>query len=345
MKVNRHHKFDVVIGNPPYQKMSSGDNGKYMPSIYPEFMDRSFDAGHIVELITPARFLFGAGKYPKGWVEKTLDDEHFKVVYFNQKSKEVFSDVEIKGGVAVSYRDDSLDFGKIGTFIPYEELKGIVDKVTLKTEHYLPEIIIPSCTKISETAVELNPDVFQLMRENSTLQSNSFEKLYGKLFFDEPPTSDSVAVYGRLNNKRVWLWADRRFVESPKNFNKYKILVTRVSGDGAYGERFAPMVIVPPDTGYTNSFRAFGCFDNEDEAKSLLKYLKTCFVRSLVGVFKNTQQFPPRVFNLVPIQDFSSSSDIDWSESIHDIDSQLYEKYGLNDDEIGFIESHVKKMS
>lgn len=344
MKETERHKFDVVIGNPPYQKMSSGDNPNYMPSIYPEFMDKSFDAGHIVELITPARFLFGAGKYPKGWVKKILDDEHFKVVYFNQKSKEVFSDVEIKGGIAVSYRDDSLDFGKIGTFIPYEELKGIVDKVTIKTKHYLPEIIVSSCTKISEAAIDFKPDAFQLMRENPMLQSNSFEKLYGKLFFDEPPTSDSVAVYGRLNNKRIWLWTDRRFVEPSKNFDKYKVLFTRVSGGGMYGERFSPMVIASPDTGYTDSFRALGYFDNKDEAESLLKYMKTRFLRSLVGVFKNTKQMSSQVFNLVPLQEFSSSSDIDWSCSVNDIDRQLYEKYELNEEEVGFIETHVKEM-
>ena len=87
-----------------------------------------------------------------------------------------------------------------------------------------------------------------------------------------------------------------------------------------------------------------GNFDTEEKADSLTKYLKTKFARSLLGILKVTQDITPRVWGLVPQQDFTSASDIDWSKSIANIDRQLYAKYGLDDGEIDFIESHVKEM-
>ncbi|MBQ1273385.1 MAG: hypothetical protein IIY10_01310 [Aeriscardovia sp.] len=74
------------------------------------------------------------------------------------------------------------------------------------------------------------------------------------------------------------------------------------------------------------------------------KYLKTKFARSLLGIKKSTQDLRPECMALIPDQDFSSSSDIDWEQSIPDIDRQLYKKYGLSSEEIAFIESNVKEM-
>ena len=65
----------------------------------------------------------------------------------------------------------------------------------------------------------------------------------------------------------------------------------------------------------------------------------------MLGVLKITQDNPPEKWKYVPLQDFSSSSDIDWSQSIQSIDSQLYDKYGLSEEERNFIETHVKEMN
>ena len=64
----------------------------------------------------------------------------------------------------------------------------------------------------------------------------------------------------------------------------------------------------------------------------------------MLGILKVTQDLTPGKFQYVPLQDFTPSSDIDWSQSIPDIDRQLYAKYGLDENEIAFIESHVKEM-
>lgn len=92
------------------------------------------------------------------------------------------------------------------------------------------------------------------------------------------------------------------------------------------------------------SFRSIGAFDTREEAENLLKYVKSKFFRTMVGVLKTTQDMPPRVFAYVPLQDFTTNSDIDWSKSVPEIDQQLYRKYNLSQDEIDFIETHVKSM-
>ena len=113
-EVFKNVKFDVVIGNPPYQNEGVGEVARDEP-IYHKFMDLSYKIAEKAVLITPARFLFNAGQTPKAWNKKMLEDEHLKVVYFAQKSDEVFPNTDIKGGVVVTYRDCNKTFGAIGT--------------------------------------------------------------------------------------------------------------------------------------------------------------------------------------------------------------------------------------
>lgn len=100
-----------------------------------------------------------------------------------------------------------------------------------------------------------------------------------------------------------------------------------------------------PEVAATETFISIGAFDTEYEANSLLKYVSSKFSRALLGVLKITQHLTPALWKFVPIQDFTPSSDIDWSKSIHEIDLQLYRKYGLDENEINFIETHVKEMA
>jgi len=106
-------KFDVIIGNPPYQNETEGTSDN---PIYNIFMENSYQLAEKVMFITPARFLFNAGKTPKSWNKKMLSDDHIKVVYYEKNSELVFPNTEIKGGVVVTYRDTTKLFGAIGTF-------------------------------------------------------------------------------------------------------------------------------------------------------------------------------------------------------------------------------------
>ena len=105
------------------------------------------------------------------------------------------------------------------------------------------------------------------------------------------------------------------------------------------------MFVVEPDVAFTQTYISIGAFESEGEATNLLKYLKTKMCRSLLYVLKVTQDNLPAVWRYIPKQDFTSSSDINWSKSIPEIDQQLYAKYGLDEKEIQFIETHVKEMA
>lgn len=129
-------KFDVVIGNPPYQDETKGDNDTFRAPIYNDFMDLSIELSNLVTLITPARFLFDAGSTPKAWNKKMLKDPHFKVIEYVANSSDVFPNTDIKGGVAVSLYDKNKNFGSIeeknrpaGIFVPFKILVDIMDKV------------------------------------------------------------------------------------------------------------------------------------------------------------------------------------------------------------------------
>lgn len=342
--------FNFVIGNPPYNENfeNSGDNGNFAKPVYNNFMDAAYSVADKVELIHPARFLFNAGSTPKPWNEKMLNDPHFKVLEYEANSTTVFPNIDIKGGVAVTYRDDSKDFGEIGTFTAFPELNGIVKKSRAADEQH-------SLTSIIYTQVRFNlgamyadyPELRKVIGsggKDKRFRNNAFEKVY--LFTEKPSDEDDIKVIGILKNKRVWRYIPKKYVDlDHENLTRWKTLVPRANGSGALGEVLSTPLIGEPLIGYTQSFIGIGSFDTKFEAEAMLKYLKTKFARVLLGVLKVTQDNDRGVWKLVPLQDFTTSSDIDWLKSIHEIDLQLYRKYGLDENEIEFIESHVKEMA
>ena len=125
---------------------------------------------------------------------------------------------------------------------------------------------------------------------------------------------------------------------------KWKIFVPQANGSGSIGEVLSTPLIGQPLIGHTETFLSVGSFDNEEEVKACYKYICSKFLRTLLGILKITQNNPPEVWKYIPLQDFTSASDIDWSKTIPEIDRQLYAKYGLDAREIDFIETKVKAM-
>ena len=122
-------KFDFAIGNPPYQDNRLGDNEEFAPPVYNKFLDAAYEIADKVEMIHPARFLFDAGSTPKAWNDKMLNDKHFKILQYEADASKVFSNTDIKGGVAITYRDVNSSFGAIGIFTPFSKLNTILHKV------------------------------------------------------------------------------------------------------------------------------------------------------------------------------------------------------------------------
>lgn len=119
----------------------------------------------------------------------------------------------------------------------------------------------------------------------------------------------------------------------------------KATGKGEFGEALPDAIIGGPGDGATVTFISIGAFTTLDEANNCAKYTKTKFARTLLSVLKVTQDNTPAKWKYVPLQDFTPSSDLDWSKSVHEIDLQLYRKYGLDENEIDFIETHVKEMA
>ncbi len=337
--------FHFVIGNPPYNEdfENSGDNGNFAKPVYNDFMDAAYDVAEKVELIHPARFLFNAGSTPKAWNEKMLNDEHFKVLEYEANSSDVFPNTDIKGGVAITYRDQDKDYGKIGTFTAFPELNGIVKKARAENEERSLSAMIYTQVRFNlEVLYSDHPeyqDILGSKGKDRRFRNNIFDKV--SFFTDEKEHDDDLKILGIQKNKRVWKYIPRQYVDmSHENLMKWKALVPRANGSGALGE-----VLSTPLIGYTQSFIGIGSFDTEFEANAMLKYVKSKFARALLGVLKVTQDNDRGVWKLIPLQDFTPNSDIDWSKSVHDIDLQLYRKYGLDEKEVEFIESHVKEMA
>ena len=339
-------KFDYVIGNPPYQEETEGTSDK---PIYNFFMDAAFTVSDKVELITPARFLFNAGKTPKAWNAERLSDSHFKVMFYEQDSSKVFGNTDIKGGVAVTYRDTTQDFGAIEIFTHFSELNSLLKKVKTLSSEFLNTIMYSSDVyKFTEQVHKDCPNIKDLLSKGheNDIVTNIFDKLDDMVFFETKPDDDYdyVRIYGRKGNNRVYEWVRSDYIISPSNFNHWKVILPKSNGSGAIGEVLSTPLVGTPLVGHTQTFITVGSFDTEEEAQACLKYIKTKFARACLGILKITQHNPPDKWKYVPLQDFTENSDIDWSVSIPEIDRQLYKKYGLSEEEIDFIETHVKEM-
>lgn len=338
-------KFYAVIGNPPYQEELEGNQRN--PPIYNLFMDEAYKISSKVELITPARFLSDAGQTPKEWNRKMLQDPHLKVMEFEPDASTVFSGVEIKGGVVVTYRDEESNFGAIETFVPYEPLRSALFKVQATSADTLSGMVTGAVPyKFTDKARKDHPEYVELMGKSCDLRTNALDNLYDKLFFrNKRDDLEYAAIYGLFKKKRECLWIERQYIDVPENFSGYKVLLSKANGAGTYGEKLSSFEIAAKGVGHTQSFISIGNFETEAEAKNLVKYLESKFARSLLGILKVTQDISPRVWSLVPVQDFTDDSDIAWWKSINEIDKQLYAKYGFTNEEIDFIESHVKEMN
>lgn len=343
---NEDMKFDAIVGNPPYQIMATGDANGSDP-IYHLFIDAACKLGEKVSFIHPARFLFNAGKTPKDWNEKMLNDEHYKVVQYWANSADVFPTVDIKGGVAVTYWDKNKTFEKIGTFTSYPELNGIKKKAAPTEEiNSLMSIMYNQTNFDLDVLLKEHPDYIKGIGsegKDRRLEKNIFDKI--PLFTEEKSNEDDIKILGVIKNKRCYRFIPRKYLDiSHENLMKYKVLVPRSNGSGAIGEVLSTPILGEPILGYTRTFLGIGAFDSKEEAENALKYVRTKFARTMLGILKITQDNPIETWRVVPLQDFTKNSDIDWSKSVSEIDKQLYKKYGLSKEEIAFIESKVREM-
>lgn len=330
-------KFDVVIGNPPYQETGEARD----EPIYHYFIDEAYKIADKSILITPARFLFKAGQTPKNWMEKMLEDKHLKVQFYELKSGKVFTGTDIKGGVAITYRDVDKDLGPIGVFTIFETLNGIVKKIEKHPEFetFSDLVYHQGIYRFSNKLFSDYPNAEKLQGKGTKnkIVSKSLTQL--DFVFKNNEEKDHVALLGRIGSERVYRYINKKYLDLPETFENYNVFVPEANGSGALGE-----VLSTPLIGHTDTFLSIGNFKTKFEADACIKFIKTKFARVLLGVLKVTQHNSRKTWYYVPLQDFTVNSDIDWIQSVTDIDRQLYQKYDLSPEEIAFIETHVREM-
>lgn len=340
---DKNMKFTAVVGNPPYQEQTKDTSDN---PIYHHFVDEACKLGNKVCLIHPARFLFNAGKTPKEWNQKILNDKHIKVIFYEQKSSKVFPNTDIKGGIAITYRDNNLDFGAIGTFTSFPELSTILHKVKNHSAFSKISQLIYTQNKFNLDSLYADYPKYKRIVGSSGQEKRLTTPIFEQLgvFSENKENEDDYKILGLINNKRVYKYINKKYLESHNNINRFKVLLPKSNGSGALGEALSTPIVGEKLVGYTQSFISFGAFGNKAEANNCMNFLKTKFCRAMLGTLKVTQDNPESVWKNVPLQNFTDKSDIDWSKSIPEIDQQLYAKYGLDKKEINFIETHVKDM-
>lgn len=350
-------KFDVVIGNPPYQLNDNGqrEDGRQNASataIYPYFIEEAEKISNIQSMITPARYLYGAGKGIKSLHKKMLNDDCIQSLTIFNDARLVFGKaVSFKGGAAYFIRNNSyhgkamittiddqrntetairyLDENHIGVFIQSKYLSSILNKVQKKSDKSFSILVSSGKPYGLRTFFLTNPE-----------KNGKPNELY------DEPQSDGLAIYGLINNKRAIKYVSKSYPidVNEKQIKKFKVHVPKASGSGKFGEVITNPFITKPNEIVTETFINIGPFNDEITSNNVLSYIKTKFFRALLSIKKTTQDISKGKFEYIPLQDFTENSDIDWNQSISEIDKQLYKKYNLSKDEIEFIEENVKEM-
>ena len=317
-------QFDVIIGNPPYQ-LDDGGFGTSATPIYQLFVEQALALEpRYAVFVTPSRWMTG-GKGLDKFRERILSDRRMREVVDFPKLYEAFPNVKIRGGISYFVWDGAHDgpclvqtmwdgnptgpavarfLGDYDVLVRRNEAVSILEKVRARAEQTLD-------TKVSS-------------RKPFGLPSNV------RAATSDRGMADPVSLY--LNQRTGWIERSDILVNGDW-VNDWKVLVTKAQGTSAAIETkfLSRPIIASPGEACSETYLVAGRFTNETLAANYALYLRTRFVRFLISLRKVTQNVTKDVFAFVP----DLSADRVWR------DEDLYQRYGLTDGEIAFIESQV----
>lgn len=341
-------KFGAVVGNPPYQEDDGGAQKSAKP-IYHHFVRMSKILGEKYStLIIPARWYAG-GKGLDDFREEMINDKTIQQLDDFLHPEEVFPDTSNRGGVCYFLRNSSYN----------NEINNV--KVV---SHYNANNISSAYRKMKTR----NLDIF--IRDQKSID------ILDKVFIDEKLITmeeyisprKPFGIESNIINTSKWStninsftnpikclakglkfgYIDLQNVVSHRNWiEKWKVYTPRANNVGTeLNDDNLNTIIGQPNSICTEAYIVIGADLelNENSANNIRKYFKSKFARFMHGIAKASHDASRTTYRFVPVQDFTSNSDINWSKSIAEIDKQLYKKYGLSEDEINYIESMIKPM-
>ncbi|MGI6260118.1 MAG: Eco57I restriction-modification methylase domain-containing protein [Anaerolineaceae bacterium] len=327
-RYGKEMKFDVIIGNPPYQEKSDG--GTRDIPVYNHFVNQSrcFSPRYI-SMIMPSRWMT-SGLGLNEFRASMLEDKRIKVLVDYPVSDEIFPNVEVKGGVCYFLWDRDFqglcNFTSIrGEKVSGPALRNLGDyDILIRDTKALP--ILEKVLEHSE------PSIIEILSVDKefgwTTNFNDFSK---------NKTEGHIPLYYNIKGKRLIGWIDRVRVEkSAELIETWKVMVPQAGSDG--GKRIPDVVLgssfIAPAPSVCTQTYLFFYVESKAKAKSIQSYLKTKFFRFLVSLRKKTQHATRSTYTWVPQQDWS----VTWNDNL------LYKKYKLTDEEIAYIESMIRPM-
>lgn len=331
-------KFDVVVGNPPYQLNDGGYGASAIP-IYQKFVEQALAISqNYSSMIIPSRWMTG-GRGLNSFRNHMLNSNNFIHLNDYSDSGECFSGVEIKGGICFFLIDTTYN-GKCkivrhdkaeiresnryllepgdNIFIRDDRLISVKNKVYTSSNTSFESLVSPMRPYGLRGDIFKDPGKYGLPKMYKTFRTDYYK------------------ILGLEDLRRTYRFIPKEYPLPNSNglLNDYKIFVTRNWGIGSFDDIPSSPVIAKPGEICTETFLEIGPFVSNEEAENAYSYIKTRLFRALVAIRKQDQGASRAVYHYVPIQDFSRP----WT------DADLYAKYGLTDDEIAFIESTIKPM-
>lgn len=344
-------KFDVIVGNPPYQEnIGSKSNKSLSKQLYPSFMMLAINLKpEYLSLITPSRWFTGNAQDKsfvalRGFMRK---NNHITNIVNYLNSGDVFKGVSVPGGVNfflykksysgnILFKEISKNNATVANRPLFEQGLDIVLPMNSMIS-ILHKVNIGNFISMEEIVTGRNP--FGVPATNSVLESimsNSKNAKYN---------TQILCAY-----EQIKYISETEIKRNTTLLRHWKVFTSKMNGGAGnlLDEKKVAILgrtfVMGPDSICSNAILAIGDFVNKYEAENLEKYMKTKFFRFMLGIKKIAQVLTSNIYQYVPQQDFTNNSDIDWSKTSENIDQQLYEKYQLTKDEIEIIESKIKPM-
>lgn len=350
-KSNNHTemKFNAIVGNPPYMEMDGGAQGSAKP-IYNQFVEIAKKIKpQYISMIMPSRWYSG-GRGLNDFRSAMLKDKRISLLHDFLNPELVFPKTNIRGGICYFLWDENYnnqvhltkvvthkEFEKPtfvyrslqptdgGTFIRHNEAISIIEKVAKNKDFQ----------SFAEFVSPLRPFGFRGYFTNDEKFRDSDVGLKHPIICYGKGKKIGYVERDEVNTRKSWIY-------------NYKVFTPRANNIGTeLNDDNLNTFVGVPGTICTESYLVMGAELKLDEfsAKNLCKYFSTKFLRFMHSISKASQDATSKTYKFVPVQNLSINSDIDWNQSISNIDNQLYSKYKLEENEINFIEGMIKEMN